>query len=216
MTYIIIIAVVLLIIYFAKTSSVQDKKQSDNSVSNFNTTDSSTSGVQFNVSFPHKQSVEDKKVMDELEKKYPKWYGHGNTRGICFESERIEPLQNNQTEIVKYKTDRYADLFGRGKDCSYFPGYGKIYNRTFEIWYRNVGSKDKQGLIIYKDIGNDKYEGPFFVERITNNILINNKLERTLGYLKLYNSRDDKNNKTWYAGLKDIQFTGIITDKEAD
>jgi hypothetical protein len=173
--------------------------------------------VQFNVTFEQSnQTPEVKKELDGLEKKYPKWYGHSNTRGACFESERIEPLQNNQTEIVKYKTDRYAELFGRGKDCSYFPGYGKIFNRTFEIWYREVGSKDKQGLIVYKDIGNDTYEALFFAERITNGVLINNKLERTLGYLKLYNSRDDKNNKTWYAGLKDIEFTGIITEREAD
>lgn len=162
------------------------------------------------------QTEEQKKDFQEVEKKYPKWYGEGNTKGKCFESERIEPLANNQTELVRYKTDRYADLFGRGKDCSYFPGYGKIYNRTFDIWFHETNSTEKKGAIEYRDIGCDKYQPPFFTDRITNGISIYNELERTKGYLKLYNGRDEKNRKTWYAGLKDLEFTGIITDRELE
>lgn len=151
-----------------------------------------------------------------MSEKKTKWYSETKTVGICFNKEKIEPLPNDETEIVNYKSDRFADLFGRGKDCSYFPGYGKIFNRTFEIWYKSIGSKIKEGLIEYKDIGVDSYSGPFFPEKITNGVYINNPLEKKLGYLKLFNTRDDKNNKTWYAGLKDIEFTGIITDREQE
>jgi hypothetical protein len=172
--------------------------------------------VQFNVETVSNQTEEEKREYAKWVKKYPKWYGDGNTIGLCFNFERIEPLPNNQKEIVRYKTDRYAELFGRGKDCSYFPGYGEIYNRTFEIWFQEFNSQEKNGIREYKDVGCDKYQGPFFTNNFTNGIGISNSLERTKGYLKLYNGRDEKNKKTWYAGLKSIEFTGIITDGESE
>ncbi|MGE0569370.1 MAG: hypothetical protein AB7O73_15630 [Bacteroidia bacterium] len=173
--------------------------------------------IQFNITDLHKtQTPEIKVELDDYEKKYPKWYGSENIKGLCFERDRLEPLPVGQIEKVHYKTNRYAELFGRGKDVSYFPGYGNIYNRTFEIWFRNKGSRDKEGTIEYKDIGIDKYYGPFFAEKFTGGLGINNELERTSGYIKLFNVRDNKSGKTWYAGLKNIEFTGIITDKEVD
>lgn len=214
MIYIIVI-VVLLIIFFLRRSPVPDNEQSTNFSDKIKNAENSTNSVQFSVSFPHKQSDEDRRIMAELEEKYPKWHGGEKIRGICFEREKIDPLPEGKNEIVYYKTDRYAELFGRGKDVSYFPGYGKIYNRSFEIWYRKTGSKNKEGLMKHHDIGIiDKDYGPFFIEKITGGRIFNNRLERTSGYLKLYNIRDDKNGLTWYAGLKDAEFTGITTEGE--
>lgn len=207
MTTFIIIAI--LIVLFVVFYNKQNPKQKSTGYTEQRT-------IQFNVETVSNQTEEDRLEYAKWVAKYPKWYGSGNTRGICFESERLEPLPNGQTELVRYKTDRYADLFGRGKDCSYFPGYGKIYNRTFDIWYQEFNSQEKNGMREYKDIGCDKYQEPFFTENFTNGNRINNQLERTKGYLKLFNVRDEKNRRTWYAGLKDLEFTGIITDGEPD
>ena len=160
-----------------------------------------------------KESENGKNELTELQKKYPKWYGREKTVGLCFNNSRLEPFPDNQTETVYYKTDRYAELFGRGKNCSYFPGYGKIYNRFFDIWCQDFGSKEKKAIQEYSDIGN-YYLPPIFTEEITGGYPINNELEQTKGYLKLFNVRIQKFRKTWYAGLKDREFTGIITEKE--
>ena len=171
--------------------------------------------IEFNVttsSLPN-QSDNEKEEYNEYIKKYPKWFSGNKTTGICYKLPYLTPLKDKTEEIVNYKTDRYADLFGRGKDCSYFPGYGKIYNRTFEIWYQEFGSKEKKNIIEYKDIG-AIYQPPFFTEEMTEGWLINNELERKQGFEKLYNIRVVKTRKTWYAGLKSYEFTGIITEKE--
>ena len=117
--------------------------------------------------------------------------GDDKTKGICYKRVRIEPLENNITENVFYKTDRYAELFGRGKDCSYFPGYGKIYNRCFEIWYQDFGTKDKKNISEYQDIGAE-YLPPLFTEEKTGYHLINNELKSKQTFLKLFNIRDEK------------------------
>jgi hypothetical protein len=173
-------------------------------------------GLEFNVTMPRTPKTEvEEKQMAELVKKYPKWYGEANTVGQCYQAERLNPLPDNREEIVAYKSDRYAELFGRGKDCSYFPGYGKIHNRVFDVWYRSTHSKEKQGVVEYKDVGNADYSPPFFADKLTNGIFIGNELTgRTQGYLKLFNVHDDANMRTWYAGLKSIEFTGIITTRE--
>ncbi|MCD8440960.1 hypothetical protein [Tenacibaculum finnmarkense] len=160
---------------------------------------------------PDNEKVEYEKYI----KKYPKWFSENNTIGLCYKSSYFPPLTNQVEEIVNYKTDKYADLFGRGKDCSYFPGYGKIQNRTFEIWYQEFGSKEKKNIIEYKDIG-AIYQAPFFTEEMTEGWLINNELERKQDFLKLYNIRVVKTRKTWYAGLKSQEFTGLITEKEIE
>src|SRR5690554_2717759 len=203
------IIIIILIVFFVVFYNKQKPSQKVETFTEQRT-------IQFNVETVSNQTEEDRLEYAKWVKKYPKWYGSGNTRGVCFESERLEPLLNGQTELVRYKTDRYADLFGRGKDCSYFPGYGKIYNRTFDIWFQEFNSQEKKGMREYKDIGCDKYQAPFFTDNFTNGIGINNQLERTKGYLKLFNCRDEKTRRTWYAGLKDLEFTGIITDRELD
>ncbi|OFX19491.1 MAG: hypothetical protein A2033_08005 [Bacteroidetes bacterium GWA2_31_9] len=203
------IIIIGLVVFFVILYSKQKPKQNAKVFSEQRT-------IQFNIETVSNQTEEDRLEYAKWVKKYPKWYGSGNTRGVCFESERLEPLPNGQTELVRYKTDRYADLFGRGKDCSYFPGYGKIYNRTFDIWFQEFNLQEKKGMREYKDIGCDKYQVPFFTENYTNGIRIYNQLERTKSYLKLYNGRDEKSRRTWYAGLKYLEFTGIITEGELD
>lgn len=160
-------------------------------------------------------TVDEKREHSELLNRYPKWYGSKNIIGQCFKAKKIAPLVKNETEIVNYKTDRYTELFGRGNDCSYFPGYGKICNREFNIWYQNYNSTEMQLVQDYFDIGVE-YLPPFFSEEISDGHCIHNNLERTRGYLKLYNVRVDKTNRTWYAGLKHLEFTGIITDGEVE
>ncbi|NCX95251.1 MAG: hypothetical protein EBX41_02360 [Chitinophagia bacterium] len=206
MTLFIIIAIIIsLFVFFYNKQNIKQKFTGHNEQRT----------IQFTVETVSNLTEDDRLRYAKLVEKYPKWYGNGDTKGICFESERLEPLPNGQTELVRYKTDRYADLFGRGKDCSYFPGYGKIYNRTFDIWYQEFNSQEKNGMREYKDIGCDKY-GPFFTNHLTGKNIIHNELIRTKGYLKLFNVRDEKNRRTWYAGLKDLEFTGIITDRELD
>ena len=160
------------------------------------------------------KEIKEDEELSKLKKKYPLWYSSENTIGICYKNKNSLKISDSE-EIVYYKSDRYAQLFGRGAHCSYFPGYGKIYNRIFEVWYQNVGEKEKLGIQTYSDIGIERNQ-PFFADEITNGIIISNELERTKGFLKLWNARDQKNNKNWYAGLKDLEYTNIITEREAE
>lgn len=197
--------IILLVIAIKKMNAQKQKNEYNESPS-----------VEFKVeTSKSKISEEDRKEMETLEAKYPKWYGSENIKGICFKSAHFEPLPNNETETVAYKSDRFVDLFGRGKGVSYFPGYGKIYNREYELWYQETGQKEQKGLITYKDIGTEKYP-PFFTDSYTENYEINNRLQNAKGYIALFNVRDNKLKRTWYAGLKSIEFTGIITEPEQE
>lgn len=200
---IILVVMVIIILYSVGKSKSNDQKTTDNRTIVFKAEVVTDSG----------QTKEERQEYENYIKKYPKWYGVEKIKSLCYKESKIEPLPINTTETVKYKTDRYAELFGRGKDCSYFPGYGKIFNRTFEIWHQEFGSKERQGQIDYMDIGTDR-EPPFFTEEITEGHRIYNGLLKTQGFLKLYNVRVEKTRKTWYAGLKDLEFTGLITDKQ--
>lgn len=175
---------------------------------------------QKNVSFSVQTSTTQPQTIpikkeDSLSHLNTKWYSGENIKGVCYKAERIEPLPNNVTELVRYKSDRFAELFGRGHNCSYFPRYGKIGNRIFTIWYQEFNSKEKKGIVEYKDVGIEN-DGPHFAEKISNGLAINNQLQRSGEYLSLFNVRETKNNRTWYAGLKSIEFIGIITAGESD
>lgn len=152
------------------------------------------------------------KTTEPPENESDKWYSAEVSVGSCYQAKRIAPFTYGKEETVYYKSDNWIKLFGRGKDSSYFPGYGKIYNRTFNIWFQNTGSTEKLGEMEYHDIANEHLP-PQFAEGITQNVFISNRLERTKGFLKLFNARDVKNNKTWYAGLKQLEYVGIITKK---
>lgn len=176
----------------------------------------SQSGVQFIVTTSEPKRTKEE-IQEELEyqNKYPKWTSSQKTLGQCFRANRIEPLKVGTTEMVYYKTDRFAELFGRGKDCSYFPGYGQIFNRKFKIWYQEYNSNDIQGLREYFDIATE-YQAPIFADEISDGHRIHNELERRKGYKRLFNVRVDRTRRTWYAGLEELEFTGIITDGERE
>lgn len=113
-------------------------------------------------------------------------------------------------EKVYRKTDRWKEL-GFGDNVE-FPGYGKIYNREFDVWYVDVGSKEKKGETTLKDRRVLHYEPiPIEVERITGSNFIIDERERTEGYKSLFTGLDQKNRKRWYFGLKEAEPTGIET-----
>lgn len=139
---------------------------------------------------------------------YTKWYSGKSTVGQLFKLKRVDPF--DPPIIVYYKSDRFADLFGRGRDCSYFPGYGKIYNRKFRIWAQEFNKKEPLHTQEYFDIGTD-HRAPFFVEELTSGHDIYNELMKTGGFIRLFNCRVNKSRLTWYAGLETIEFVGITT-----
>ncbi len=201
----IVIAIIILVVLYFIAKSKRNAKPKDKP--------KEKKAVSISIASDNQKTNENDEI-DQLKKKYPKWYSSNKTKGKCYKPK--SPLEVIDTEsTVNYKTDEYAELFGRGAHCSYFPGYGKIYNRTFEIWYQETGSKDKLDLQEYFDIGVERNQ-PFHVEDITNGIIISNELERTKGYIKLWNARDQKNNITWYAGLKNLEYTNIITKRERE
>jgi len=113
-------------------------------------------------------------------------------------------------EKVYRKTDRWKEL-GFGDDVE-FPGYGKIYKREFNVWYVDVGSKEKKGETTLKDHRVLQYEPiPLEVQRITGSNFIIDERERTEGYKSLFTGLDQKNRKRWYFGLKEAEPTGIET-----
>lgn len=172
--------------------------------------------IQFVVTTSEPKRTE-REIQERLdyEKKYPKWTSDQKTLGQCFRARRIEPLKDEANEMVYYKTDRFAELFGRGKDCSYFPGYGQIFSRKFKIWFQEYNSNDIQSLQDYYDIGTE-YQSPIFADEISDGHRIHNELERTRDYKRLFNVRVDRTRRTWYAGLEEVEFTGIITDGEQE
>lgn len=172
--------------------------------------------IQFVVTTSEPKRTE-REIQERLdyEKKYPKWTSDQKTLGQCFRARRIEPLKDEANEMVYYKTDRFAELFGRGKDCSYFPGYGQIFSRKFKIWFQEYNSNDIQSLQDYYDIGTE-YQSPIFADEISDGHRIHNELERTRDYKRLFNLRVDRTRRTWYAGLEEVEFTGIITDGEQE
>ncbi len=207
MIYIIVILFVLIAVgtavYKVKSSDGQSSATSNKQSKTISFTASTSSGTDK----PKDQEF------DDYTEKYTKWYSKENTVGLCFESERIDPLPNNETETVFYKSDRYAELFGRGKGCSYYPGVGEVHNRTFEVWYQNVNSKEKMEVRIYRDIAPLRTP-PVYIENIINGINTNDELERARGYMKLFKGSDHENRRNWYAGLVESEFTGIITKPE--
>lgn len=97
-----------------------------------------------------------------------------------------------------------------------FPGYGKVYNVTFEVWYSIVGEKERikqpnisVHLAFY---GNDSKICYF--ERICNEIkelktkgLNFERLSRTQGYSQLYKGLDNSTKRRWYLGLIEVKPT---------
>lgn len=98
-----------------------------------------------------------------------------------------------------------------------FPGYGKIHEVTFDMWYCNVGSKDKNNLIELKaELALYKGDNLYYFERVYKQVdelkdvhLNFEPLSRANEYLKLYNVSFRK--KRWYLGIKEMTPRYIFT-----
>ncbi|ASV30234.1 hypothetical protein [Maribacter cobaltidurans] len=89
-----------------------------------------------------------------------------------------------------------------------FPGYGKLYNRLFDVWYCDVGSKEKKDRQSHKDTFPEHYT-PDNYEAITKNEINFEKLANSKDYKLLFSGLDNKNRKRWYFGIKKLEPTGI-------
>lgn len=119
-------------------------------------------------------------------------------------------------ELVRNHSDKWIEL---GYDNG-FPGYGKIYNITFDVWYSIVGSKDKvvQPSISVHLALYGKDENIYYFERFCDKIEdLNGKqvnfdrLSRNQGFVQLYSGLDNSTKQRWYLGIKEMQSTSVIT-----
>jgi len=140
-------------------------------------------------------------------------------RAIEEESEEIEKediVVPKGFELVRNHSDKWIEL---GYDNG-FPGYGKVYNITFNVWYSIVGSKDKveQPSILVHLALYGKEENIRYFERVCDKIegldgkQVNfDRLSRNQGFTQLYNGLDNSTKKRWYLGIKEMQSTFVFT-----
>ncbi len=120
----------------------------------------------------------------------------------------FKKLDSASWELVRRKSERWNELgFGDGED---FPGYGKLYDREFQVWYCNVGSKEKKNIQSYKDRNPLHYE-PKNSTRIIGEGIFLKRLYKTGDYEAIYTGLDNKNRKRWYFALDQFHPTGIET-----
>jgi len=111
-------------------------------------------------------------------------------------------------EIVRRKSDRWFELgFGDG---DMFPGYGKLYERLFECWYVDVGSKEKKSIQNFKDVFPEHYT-PNKYQKITGKTINFEKLSNSKNYIQLFSGLDNKKRIRWYFGLIEVKPTYIKT-----
>lgn len=117
---------------------------------------------------------------------------------------------DSKWEIVHRKTERWTELgFGDGDN---FPGYGRLYDREFKVWYCEVGSKEVKDERIIRDRFPLHYE-PKKSKEITGEGIYLDRLENAKGYESLYTALDNKNRKRWYFALTKFTPTWIETDR---
>ncbi len=135
---------------------------------------------------------------------------------VKIEKEDIEVPEG--WELVRNHSEKWIELnYDKG-----FPGYGKVYNITFEVWYSDVGSKDKieQPSISVHLALYGKNENIYYFERVCDQIEgLNGKqvnfdrLSRAQGYSQLYNGLDNSTKQRWYLGIKEMRPTNYFTAK---
>lgn len=155
--------------------------------------------------------------LDELINNQLKLKADDNFRNdILNKSDLADPKSTNRShdedpalthwEIVPKNSERWNQLgYGKG---DLFPGYGKLYNREFEVWYCDVGSKERKGLQRITDVFPLNYD-PKDYARITGSDVYLDWLQRTGDYETLKTGLDTKNRKRWYFGLVKYTPTGI-------
>jgi len=113
-------------------------------------------------------------------------------------------------EIVYRKTNRWAELgFGDDQD---FPGYGRLYDRFFEVWYCDIGSKEKKDIYNYQDKFPLNYY-PKEYEKITGENVYLEKLNNSKGYKELFTGLDNKNRRRWYFALLETKPLWVQTER---
>jgi len=119
-------------------------------------------------------------------------------------------------ELVRNHSDKWIEL---GYDNG-FPGYGKVYNITFDVWYSIVGSKEKveQPPISVHLALYGKNENIYYFERVCDKIEgLNGKqinferLSRNQGFTQLFNGLDNSTKQRWYLGIKEMESTSFYT-----
>ena len=138
-----------------------------------------------------------------------------NNTSIKVEKRQPKRNENNSSkwEIVYRKSNRWTELgFGDGDK---FPGYGKLYEREFEVWYCDVGLTEKKDIQKF----NDKFPltyTPNNSSTITGENVYLDRLEKTKGYESLFSGLDQKNRKRWYFALINSSPTWIETEREIE
>lgn len=119
-------------------------------------------------------------------------------------------------ELVRNHSKKWTEL---GYDKG-FPGYGKVFNITFEVWHSIVGEKEKiqQPNISVHLALYGKDSNIYYFDRVCNEIeelkgksLNFERLSRTQGYSQLYNGLDNSTKRRWYLGVKEMKPTNYYT-----
>lgn len=132
-----------------------------------------------------------------------------------LEKEEIEEeitIPNGWT-LIRRNTKEWFDYgFGDGEK---FPGYGKIFERTFDVWYCQIGEKEKHLQTEFKDKAILNFYNGICgnLGELSDKGLSFESLERKQGYKQLLTTVDPKERKRWYFGLKEYKPTQIFTAK---
>jgi len=115
------------------------------------------------------------------------------------DQEKSNNDDSSKWEIVYKNSERWNELgfslkFGDGRP---FPGYGKLYDGEFGVWYCDIGSTEKKNIQFHKE--RFSYSPEF--HRIVGNNINFEQLTNTRGYEALFSGIDNKNNKRWYFAL---------------
>ncbi len=147
------------------------------------------------------------------------------------QTNKVEHTDYISWELVRRKSERWHQLgFGEGET---FPGYGKLYDREFDVWYCDIGSKVKKDMQKFYDRNPLHYEPKDRLRDIVQSPNATNhqrkmsseimgegifleRLHNTKEFVSLYSGLDKKNRKRWYFALTKYTPTGIETDRALD
>ncbi len=151
------------------------------------------------------KKTDKKKIPEKIGK-----IGQKRIRKITFRGDsknyvrQIEEIEDPNWQKIYRKSERWFEM----KFDEKFPGYGKLYNRFFDVWYCEVGSKEKKNIQSHTDTFPEHYT-PDNYEIITKTDVNFEKLVNSQNYKFLFSGLDKKNRKRWYFGIKKIEPTGI-------
>jgi hypothetical protein len=137
--------------------------------------------------------------------------------GVQFSVEtkvnKIVDKDADKWEIVHRKTDRWTELgFG---DNDKFPGYGRLFEREFEVWYCEIGSKERKDIQKFTDKYPLNYD-PRDYQKIVGEGVYIEALTNSKEYEALYTALDNKNRKRWYFALVSKKPLLIQTEREIE